>query len=260
VRLWVSRLGFVLALTGCGGAEHFATLGDEDATESRGSRRGEERSATARPTPPRGGEGALAVLTESGLASYLTHWSAVVTDATGRVVAGADAERDASSGVGAAAPELRLVVPEGDDYGLELTASTSDAKPTSCRASIGPLRVEAGTSASVRVLSWDCGGPTGYVPNTVASECFWLADWLFVSRTRAAVGQDIEVAAAGHDVAGELAHFEWSVSSASLGRFSEPRAARTSFRCLGRGEEQALTVAISDDECQSLVSQTIACE
>jgi hypothetical protein len=260
VRLCLRQLGFVLALTGCGGAEHFATLSGDGPDDSRAPSRTDEPTEVARAASARGGEGALAVLTESAVSSYLARWSAVVTDAKGRVVAGAEAERGDAGSPSGAAPELSLIIPEGDDYRLALTAFTSDAAPTQCRASIGPFGVEAGASATVRVLSWDCGGPTGYVPTTVASECFWLADWLFVSRTRAGVGQDIQVGAAGHDVNGALARFEWSVISESLGRFSEPHAARTSFRCLGRGEELALTVAISDAECRSLVSQTIACD
>jgi hypothetical protein len=250
-----------LALAGCGADDpHFAPLSGAEPlapldTDANGDADSAERSRRASTT--RGGEGALEVTAKSAVTSYLSRLHAVVTDAKGRVVAGADAEAEDSSA--AAAPDLRLTVPEGDEYTLTLTASTTDFEPTSCRAVVGPLSVAADAVASVRVLAWDCGGPTGYVPSKVASECFWLAEWLFVGRTQAAVGEDIEVSAAGHDAQGNLARFDWTVTRPSLGRFAEPKAARTSFRCQEAGVAQPLTVAISDAECQAELSQNVAC-
>lgn len=250
---------FSLALFGCGGDDpHFAPLGDAAPLAPRAG--SAEEDTAGRSAPPRAGEGALEVSAKSGVRSYLSRLRGVVTDVRGRVVAGAEAEADAEDSQGASAPDLRLTLPAGEEYTLTLTASTTDAEPTACRAVVGPLQVAANTIASVRVLAWDCGGPTGYVPSSVASECFWLAEWLFVGRTQAAVGEDIEVSAAGHDAEGNLARFDWSVPPPSLGRFAEPKAARTTFRCQQPGSVQPLTVAISDAECQAELSQNVACQ
>lgn len=249
---------YALALVGCGGsAEHYSPLGDGDhdsAPLSPGVADATEHDHSA---ADRAGEGTLEVIAKSAVTSYLSRVHAVVTDAAGRVVAGADADADGSRAD--AAPDLQLKLREGSDYTLSLSASTTDAEPTTCRAVVGPLRVEADSVATVRVLAWDCGGPTGYVPSTIATECFWLAEWIYVSRASAELGEDIEVSAAGHDARGKLARFAWSAEKPSLGRFAEPQAARTSFRCQERGQAQPLTVSISDAECQAEVSHLVSC-
>ncbi|RYZ09540.1 MAG: hypothetical protein EOO73_04380 [Myxococcales bacterium] len=251
----------MLLLVGCGGGSHFSPLEDAEPPLAVSARaeRAEVGAGSERAVEERRSEGTLEVTAKSAITSYLGRLRAVVTDAEGRVVAGADAEGAEGSGV-QGAPDLRLTAPEGDDYTLTVTASTSDPEPTTCRAVVGPLRVVAQAVGAVRILAWDCGGVTGYVPNAAASECFWLAQWLFVGPTRAAVGQDIQVSAAGHDAQGNQARFDWSVPPPSLGRFAEPSAARTSFRCQAPGTEQPLTVAISDAECLAELSQDIACQ
>ncbi|MDF3068808.1 MAG: hypothetical protein K0R38_4409 [Polyangiaceae bacterium] len=264
LRLATSVVAFALVLAACGGNDpRFAPLDDAEAPPAPDAEQTDASSA-ARRRPARTSEGALEVTVTSAVTSYLSRVHGVVTDADGTVVAGAEAEAITVSAEAAeradAAPELRLVLPEGEDYTLTLTASTTDAEPTGCRAVVGPLRVTANAVASVRVLAWDCGGPIGYVPSAAATNCFWLAEWLYVSRTSAAVGEDVEVSAAGHDASGNLARFEWSVPPPALGYFAAPQAPRTTFRCRRPGAPQLMAVTISDGECQAELSQYVACQ
>ncbi len=253
-------LSCALALAGCGGDDHYAPLGDVEPLRPAGSEDGAPRGVAPRDRAPLG-EGSLEVKAKSAITSYLSRIHGVVTNAAGEVVAGAeiDAEPAEHAANADAAPDLRLTVPEGEDYTLTLTASTTDAEPTTCRAVIGPLSIAADSVATVRVLGWDCGGETGYVPSAFESECFWLAEWLFVANKSARVGEDIHVSAAGHDARGKLARFDWSAPAPSLGRFAQPQAARTSFRCQEPGQDQPLTVAISDAECQAQFSHRVSC-
>ena len=96
------------------------------------------------------------------------------------------------------------------------------------------------------------------VPAAIENDCDWLADWAFVSRTSAAVGDAIEVSVAGHDTAGNPAQINWSASRAH-GVFDDPRAPQTAFRCQALDRALPLTVALSDGQCQQQVTQTVAC-
>ncbi len=202
------------------------------------------------------GEGLLEVSSGKSATSFLGSLHAVVTDAAGDVLGGADedAAPDSNGDRG-----LSLALPAGEAYTVSLTAMTSDSKPTACRASVGSLRIDAGSTARAQIFSWDCGGVSGYVPPQLQTDCYWLADWSFVTRTSAGVGQLIDVSAAGHDLDGNLPKFSWSTPSPKLGSFEDPAAAKTAFRCAAAGENLSLTVALSDDTCAQQVTQTVSC-
>ncbi len=248
------------AALGCGAAgEHYESpadaVGHGDAasngrTSPSPSAKDASNAAVAALAP---GEGVLEVSARGRVTSYLGATHAVVTNAAGQVVAGAD--EDAEPALGHAA-ELTLRLPASDDYTLSLSATPLDAAAESCRASIGPLQVEPGAAARVRVFAWDCGERIGYVPETAAQACYWLADWTVVGRTRAAVGEEVRVAV----VAPERMRYRWSSAAPELGRFSAPAAAQTALRCQAPGEDLAFQVAVTDGECEQLVTQTVSCE
>jgi hypothetical protein len=202
------------------------------------------------------GEGVLELVAATDVTSYLGSLHAVVENADGRVVGGADEE--IATPASAAARGLSLVLPAGDDYTVSLTAATADAQPTTCRALVAGLRVEAGATARAQIFSWNCGDVTGYVPSARDGDCLWLADWSFVTRTSAALGDLITVAAAGHDLGGRVPAFRWSTAS-DRGSFENPTVARTSFRCQVADEKLALTVALSAAGCEQRVTQTVSC-
>lgn len=245
------------ALVGCGGAEHYGPMPGEDSSEPSASGSARAASPIARRSHVPAEEGVLEVSASSPVKSYLGSVHGVVTDAGGQVVAGAD--REANDAVAASGPELSFALPAGDDYTVSLSAESAEARPTTCRATVGPLRVEAGAVAKLQVLAWDCGERVGYLPSEPGGECFWLAEWSFVSRLSAPIGQDISVSAAGHDAQGQPARFDWSTAQPGLGTFAEPHASSTSFRCRAAGQALPLIVSISDAECQKQLFHSVTC-
>jgi hypothetical protein len=250
---------FFSTLAGCGGStERFGPAEVGSATE-RKSHEADSKAVSARViAPAERRDGALLVRAGGSIESYLGGVRAVVRDAAGAVVGGGEQETD--SAFTGSALELSLSLPAGEGYTLSLSASTADAQPMTCRATVGPLQIDADALATVQVLAWDCGDAIGYVPGASdAGECFWLGDWSFVSRSSAAVGEDIVVSAAGHGAEGKPARFAWATAVPAFGRFADPNAAGTSFRCQSAGQEQLLTVTIRDGECQKQLSHSVSC-
>gem|GEM_PF-4108759 len=203
------------------------------------------------------GEGRLDLGAAADVTSYLGSLHAVVTDADGHVVGGADEEVAAPARV--AARNLSLDLPAGEGYTVTLTAASADAQPITCRAAVAGLRVTAGSTARAQVFSWDCDGVVGYVPAALDRDCHWLADWSFVTRTSAAIGDLIDVSVAAHDLDGNQPAFSWSTELAQGGAFQSPDAARTAFRCQATAENLPLTVKLSADGCEQQVTQTVSC-
>lgn len=201
-------------------------------------------------------EGVLEISAGVNVKSFLGAIHAVVSNTAGQVVGGADEE--------VANPELAqdrslaLSLPAGEGFSVSLSATTADSQPTTCRASIGSLRIDAGATARVQVFSWDCGGVSGYVPALQQGDCYWLADWAFVTRTTAAVGELIGVSAAARDLQGKPAQLSWSTTLPDHGTFTAPEAATTSFRCEAAGAID-LTALATDGDCAQAVTQTISC-
>jgi hypothetical protein len=199
------------------------------------------------------GQAVLLVSARTSVKSFLGALHAVVEDAEGRVVAGADEET--SDPEGSQQTELPLEVPAGSGYTLRLNATTADSQRATCRTSVGPLSLVDGATARVQILAWDCGDRTGYVPQTAQNDCYRLADWAFVGRTVAAVGEQVE----GGVAASAAATFRWSSAGPELGSFSAPEAAKTAFRCEAPGDELELEVLLSDATCRQRVTQTVSC-
>jgi hypothetical protein len=257
----------LLALTGAafllccsGGEPHAATPGD-DTGPGAARLAGAAQPGALRGTPAAGavsrGEGWLELRYGHRATNFLGSLHAVVTDADGTTLGGAEedvADPDATGERG-----LSLVLPAGGPYTVSLSATTSDPHPTTCRASVASLRIDAGATARAQIFRWACGDVSGYVPPTPQTDCYWLADWTFVTGTSAAVGELIDVGAAGHDLDGNLPQFSWSTPSPERGRFTDPGAARTGFRCEAAGENLPLIVALSDGTCSQTVTELVAC-
>ena len=105
------------------------------------------------------GEGTLAISAGVAVPSYLGAVHALVRDASGSVIGGAD--EDVSSVAVDQLRELSLLLPAGDDYTLTLTAAAGDSAKTTCRASLGPLSIEADSAARAQVFAWSCGSVAG---------------------------------------------------------------------------------------------------
>lgn len=200
-------------------------------------------------------EGVLALTARSALQRQLDLIHYVVKNAAGEVVTGG---ADEAARGGAQDRELSLVLPAGEGMKLELSATTADAEASLCTASVGPFRIEAGSKASFQVFVWRCDGAPGAA--APEPECYWLADWIGVTRTRAAVGDLIGLSAAGHDARGEPARFRWSTPSPEQGRFDDADAAETSFRCAASAVALPLGLAMSDGQCHKAFSALVACQ
>jgi hypothetical protein len=254
---------FVAAfLFGCsGGVESYASPAGSSPTPAGGS---SSLSASPEAAPPAAAradvgptEGTLEIDAGGDVMTFLGAIHAVVTDASGEVRGGADEE--------AANPELaqqrslRLVLPAGEGFTVSLTATTSDPQPSTCTARITALDVAAGTTARARVFSWDCGGVSGYVPSSVAADCYWLADWTLVARTSAAVGERIDVKAAARGLSGNQPSFTWSAPNADVGSFDSPNEPNAAFHCQAAAAAIPLTLTLSDGDCTQRVTQTVSC-
>jgi hypothetical protein len=251
---WLSIPINMTLLIGCGSSERYDAIDDASAhalprlSPSRSDLDAEPPSFAARD------EGALSVNARSALRRQLGAVHFVVYDAAGEVVAGGDQEAD---GGDVEALELSMPLPAGDGLRLELTATTTDAEASTCTASVGPFRIEAGSEASFEVFVWRCAGAPG--AEGPEPECYWLADWIGVTRTSAAIGELIGVSAGGHAAAGEPARFSWSTSASEQGHFIDESANNTSFRCAAPNVAVPLSVALSDGQCQSQLTKLVAC-
>jgi hypothetical protein len=247
-----------LACFGCG-ADHYDRLsGSEAGAESPldANERGDvPRGEVAGRDPVSAGEGLLEVTTRSAVTSFLGASHCVVEDQDGEVVAGADEE---SSAAGSDESQLSFTLRAGSAYTLRLTATTDDARPTTCHATVGPVAIDAGAIARVRVFAWDCGDRMGYVPQTAHADCYWLAGWSFVGDASAALGDAIDVGVVASASADQKLRYRWATTSEKLGSFSDPSSPSTAFRCQSRGE-LPLEVAISDGVCEQRVTQAISC-
>jgi hypothetical protein len=208
-------------------------------------------------TRRRVGEGVLNVFVGTTLTSYLGGVQAVVEDRDGNVVVGSVSE--------VAQPEdahdyqLSLPLRAGDDYWLSLSATTVEEHPTACTASVGPFDIGAGSTAQVQTLAWVCGDTIGYLPAALGNDCYWAAEWTFIGRASASVGELIDVSASGHDTNGNLARFEWSTAMPEHGHFAEPHAHATSFRCQAAGIDLPLSVSITAGDCEQTLTRTVTC-
>ena len=243
-------------LVSCGGENGSGPAPFEVASPQRDRDQRTARASTAQVHDRQ--EGALLIRSGGSVESYLGGMRAVVFDSEGMVAGGAEQEFDGSAR--AQALELSLVLPAGEGYALSLSVRTTDAAPTTCRANVGPLQIVADALATVQVRAWDCGPTSAYVPTSAEPDsCFWLGDWSFVARSHARVGDDIAVGAAGRDMEGKAVSLAWSTAAPGFGRFADPLAARTSFRCEAAGQEQPLIVTMRDGACRKQLAHLVSC-
>ena len=250
---WLSLLFGATLLVGCGSPERYDAVDDAAGRTLPSLASGVDSDAES-PRAVASDEGTLSVSARSALQRRLGAVHFVVRDAAGEVAAGGDQEAD---GGNVEALELSLALPAGEGFRLELTATTTDAEASTCTASVGPFRIEAGSQASFEVFVWRCDGAPG--ATAPEPECYWLADWIGVTRTSAAIGELIGVSAAGHDASGEPARFNWSTSAPEQGRFVDASAGETAFRCAAPNVAVPLSVSMSDGQCESRFSRLVTC-
>jgi hypothetical protein len=152
---------------------------------------------------------------------------------------------------------LLLDLPAGEDYQLSLESTGSGQAATACHAKVGPLTVEPHTSASYQAFLWQCDVPAATA--APADECYWLADWVGVSRTRAAVGETIELSVSGSDASGTSVHVNWVEPAPRFGSVSEKHAAKTTFTCQAASDAVPLAVVVTGDGCSRKIMLSVAC-
>jgi hypothetical protein len=113
--------------------------------------------------------------------------------------------------------------------------------------------------ARAQVFGWSCDADASSVPVITNESCPSLADWSFVGRTMAELGQPVPLVVAMRGAQGAPTQLEWSVPAAGLGEFSEPSALRTDFHCARAAAEVPLSLRLTRGACQQTVKQVVAC-
>jgi hypothetical protein len=250
---WASAAFCAATLVACSGAEHApapdAELGASTPGATPSAPRGgvtPSQTVSITETAAAGEGGLLDVLAIGAMEQSLGSLEFTVRDRTGTVlstgfneVQGRDVDR-----------RLLLNLPSGKDYELAL-----DSSEFGCHAEVGPFTVEAHSTANYQAYLWQCDQP----PAAPADECYWLADWVGASRTRAAVGESIVLSVVGKDTSGVAAHITWTNLAPRFGSISEPHASTTTFTCDAASDSIPLGVVITGDGCSRRLSVDVSC-
>lgn len=152
---------------------------------------------------------------------------------------------------------LLLQLSTGVDYQLTLDSTSSDEPAVTCHAEVGPFSIAADTTARYQAFIWQCdAGPSAPAP---VDSCYWLTDFVGVSRTRAPVGETIALGVSGFDTTGAPANVTWNVQASQSGSISEKHAAQTTFRCEAANDAIPLFAVVSGDGCSRRVQLNVAC-
>jgi hypothetical protein len=248
----------------CGGVDHSAPAPAADATAdmaSAPSGSAENHAETQRPvqttsitqTAGNPEQGLLDLFAIGSAEQSLGSLSFVVRNPAGAVlsrgfndVLGRDVDR-----------HLLLQLSAGVDYQLDLDSASHDDHSLKCHASVGPFSISADTTASYQAFIWQCDG--GSPAPAPADSCYWLTDFVGVSRTRAAVGETIDLRVSGFDTTGAPARVTWSVQASQYGSISEKHAAQTTFRCDAASDVVPLFAVVTGDGCSRRIQVNVAC-
>ncbi len=158
-----------------------------------------------------------------------------------------------------------LPVPVGQGYTLSVSAASAEAgDDITCTGAMGPFDIAPNTGVSITLTLTCRDNSTGQlIANTqVETDACprLIPDYALVIPSYMATGSHGAVAAAGHDLDGKAVSYRWSVhpARASVGSFSNPAVARTSFQCSGIGS-LPLTVTMSNQECQKRLDVEVTC-
>lgn len=152
---------------------------------------------------------------------------------------------------------LLLQLPAGVDYEISLDSKSLDQAAVSCHASVGPFSISTDATASYQAFLWRCDGAKAAPAR--ADSCYWLADFVGVSRSRAPVGETIELGVSGFDTTGTPAQVTWTVQAPQYGSISEKHAAQTTFSCEAANDSIPLFVLVAGDGCSRRVQLNVAC-
>ena len=148
-------------------------------------------------------------------------------------------------------------LPPGDDYLVELEATTDDGDVT-CRGS-AKFDVEIGVATDVMVML-NCKRPPrfgGVRVNGKFNICATLAK-VVVSPLQTSLGNDIDLSAIGVDEEGDDITYVWSNGDGTIG---DPNAPETTYTCAEVGDHQ-ITITISDDDfeyCADALAVPVTC-
>jgi hypothetical protein len=152
---------------------------------------------------------------------------------------------------------LLLELPAGSNYAVTLDSSTDDGSAPKCHAVIDSLRIEPDATATYQAFLWQCEMPE--LPADLPA-CYALTDWVGASRTRAPVGETIDLNVAAFDASGSPAKVTWADQAPRLGSLSDEHAAKTAFTCEAAGSAVPLEVVVAGDGCSRQLSLNLACD
>jgi len=259
VRSSARKLLSVLALVtlvGCGGADAHAPAAADDGEHAPPTKagtvtaddHGSSSDVSITETSSAGPRGLLDLTAVGALDQSLGTLAFEVRNRAGKLlskgfnnVQGADTER-----------HLLLELPAGEDYDVSLDSAAEDGPK--CHAAIASLSVPAGGTASYQAFLWQCED----APET-QHECYWLADWIGASHTRAAVGERIELGISAREETGVPAQVTWLEPGAKHGSFTQRHGARTAFTCKAAAEAIPLEVVIAGHDCSRRLTLTVSC-
>jgi hypothetical protein len=150
---------------------------------------------------------------------------------------------------------LLLELPAGSDYSVSLDSSSDDDSAPKCHAKITSLRIEPDATATYQAFLWQCEMPA--LPKSTP-DCYALADFVGSSRTRAQIGESIDLHVAGFDDQGAPAQVSWA-SQAPFGSLSDAHAASTTFTCAAPSDSVPLDVVVTGDDCSRQLTLNVAC-
>jgi len=257
-RCSVLGLTSVLALAtlvGCGGADGHAPAAADDGERAPAAKagpvaddHGSTNGVSITETSSAGPRGLLDLTAVGALDQSLGTLEFQVRNRAGKLlskgfnnVQGADTER-----------HLLLELPAGEDYDVSLD-SVSEGGPK-CHAGIASLSIPEGGTASYQAFLWQCEEAP-----EAKHECYWLADWVGASRTRAAVGESIELGISASEETGAPAQVSWLEPRAKHGSFSHRHGAHTAFTCESAAADISLEVVIAGHDCSRRLSLTVSC-
>lgn len=139
-------------------------------------------------------------------------------------------------------------LPPGEDYLVELAATSEDGD-VSCEGSAEfDVAIDATTNVMVRL---HCKRPLGFGDVRVNGKFNICAELLkaVVSPLQTSVGNAIDLSAMAADADGDAIEYAWTGTGGSI---AEPNAPSTTYTCDEIGN-QAITVTVSDDEFRHCV-------
>lgn len=157
------------------------------------------------------------------------------------------------SGAPTSTSALFVGLPLGAGYTIEISATCADAT-IGCQASA--TATVLGDKTTNLLVPLECRGPANgnaLVTATITS-CPHIS-YLAAAPVTTSVGGEVDLAAAAVEPDGSTPTFSWT---ASVGIFSAPASAISSFTCAAAGDA-TITLTVSNGSCDDLESLKVTC-